>query len=167
MSTPNAQLPTSNAQPLPTPNCQPPITLNQPLNERCWELGVGSVGRWQLGVGNLRSFVRRRDDGLHAASYREIADDSHAPWLTGLDEIVEDRIRRGLEEDAAIAKPEHVVLQRFQLDAAVRGHVRDADFAEVGQAGFWTNGGELRAVDRDLEAAFRTWIRKCLDRHLA
>ena len=121
-----------------------------------------------MGVGNLsHGVVRRRDDRLHAAAHREIADDGHAPRLTGFDEIVEDRVGRRLEEDAAITEAEHVVLQRFQLDAPIARYVGNAYFAEVRQTGFRTDGGELWAADRDLEVAFRTWIRKCLDRHLA
>src|SRR5678809_168859 len=88
------------------------------LVERYWELGV--VGSWKLGVGNLRSRrVRGGDDRLHTAAHRKIADDGHAPRLTGFDEIVEDRVGRRLEEDAAITEAEHVVLQRFQLDAPI------------------------------------------------
>ena len=126
------------------------------------------VGSWFLEIGNLRrGVVRGRDDRFHAAAYREIADDGHAPWLTGFDEIVEDCVGRGLEEDAAITEAKHVVLQRFQLDTPIARHVSDADFAEVRQARFRTNGGELGTADRDFEVAFRTWIRKCLDCHLA
>src|SRR5262245_37244063 len=125
------------------------------------------AGRANLRSGSCSGWVGSGYDSLHSPAYGEIAHDSHAPRLTRLHEIIEDRIRRGFEEDAAIAKPEHVVLQRFQLDASVGRHVRDADFAEVWQAGFRTDGGELRAADRDFEVAFRTWIRKCLDRHLA
>ena len=71
--------------------------------------------------GNLSSRMGRRgrDDRLHAAADGEVADDGHAPRLTRGDEIVEDLIGDRLEEDAAIAEPEHVVLERLQLDAAL------------------------------------------------
>ena len=108
--------------------------------------------------------VGRGDDGLHAAADREIADDGHPPRLARGDEVVEDLVGDRLEEDAAIAELDHVVLQRLQLDTAIAGHVSDADFAEVGQARLRTDRGELGAADRDLELALGPGIGECLER---
>ena len=55
------------------------------------------------------------------------------------DEIVEDLVGHRLVEDAAVAELDQVVLQRLQLDAAVAGHVRDPDLAEVREAGLGTD----------------------------
>src|SRR5688572_3788906 len=114
-----------------------------------------------------RGRVRRRDDGLDAAADREITDDRHSSRGARSHEIVEDLVGDGLVKDPSIAKPDHVVLQRLQLDTAVAGHVADADFAEVRKACLRADGGELRAVDRDLEVALRTRIRECLQRSRA
>ena len=54
--------------------------------------------------------------------------------LQGGDEIVEDLVGHVLVEDAPVAELDHVVLQRFQLDAVGVGDVGDADLAEIGQA---------------------------------
>src|SRR5688572_28964927 len=108
--------------------------------------------------------IGRGDDGLHAATNGKIAHDRHAPRRAGGNQIVEDLVRHRFEEDAPVAELEHVVLQRLQLDAAVAGHVADADFAEVGEPGLGTDGGELGAADRDLEVAPGTWIGKGLQR---
>ena len=82
----------------------------------------------------------------------------------GSDQVVEDLIRHRLVEDAAIPELDHVVLERFQLDAAISGHVRDPDLAEIWKAGLRADGGELRTIDRDLEVATRARIRKRLQR---
>src|SRR5678815_2318797 len=110
----------------------------------------------------FRGWIGRCDDGLHAATDGKVADHRHASGHTRGDEVVEDLIGHGLEEDAAVAKFKHVVLQRFQLDAAVAGHIRNADFAEVGKPGFRADRGELGTVDRDLEVALGTRIWKRL-----
>ena len=74
---------------------------------------------------------------------REVADDGHAARLAGGDEIVEDLVGDRFVEDAAVAELDDVVLERFQLDTAVAGHVGDADFAEVGKPVFGQTRREL------------------------
>ena len=123
-------------------------------------LGFG-VGIWDLGF-FLR--VGRGDDSLDAAADGKIADDRHAARLACGHQVVEDLVGDRLVEDAAVAELDHVVLQRFQLDAAIAGHIGDADFAEVGEAGLRAERGELGTVDRDLEVAFGPGIGKCLER---
>src|SRR6188474_3135332 len=76
----------------------------------------------------LRRRIGRGDDGLHAAANGKIANNCHTPRRAGGDQIIEDLVRHGFEEDAPVAELEHVVLQRLQLDAAVAGHVGDTDF---------------------------------------
>ena len=64
-------------------------------------------------------------------------------YPVGLAQMVGDR----LEEDSAVAELDHVVLERFQLDAAVARHVRDTDLAEVGEAEA-EHGHHFRRVSR-------------------
>ena len=109
-------------------------------------------------------FVCRSNCRLDAAADREITDDRHASRTARTDEIIENLIGDCLVEDPSVAEPDHVVLQRLQLDAAIGGHVRDANFTEVWETCFRADGRELRTVDRDLELPFRARIRECLDR---
>src|SRR5436190_5783875 len=109
-------------------------------------------------------FVSRSDDRLDPAADREVADDSHAPRLYRADQIVENLIRHALVEDAAVAEFDHVVLQRFQLDADPIRNVRDADFAEVGQTGLRAERREFGATDVDLEVALGPRVGKRLER---
>jgi len=82
----------------------------------------------------------------------------------GGDKVVEDGVRDRFVVDAAVAKIDHVVLQRLQLDAALVRDVIDPDFAEVGQACLRADRCELGAGDRDFVVTFRLRIRKRLDR---
>src|SRR5688572_24987192 len=115
----------------------------------------------------FRRGVRRGHDRLDAAADGEIADDGHSPRRAGGDEVVENLVGHRFVEDAAVAELDEVVLQRFQLDAAVAGNVADPDLTEVGEAGLRADGGELGTADVDLEVAFGTRIRKCLQRSRA
>ena len=145
------------------------VFLDDRRRRRAARTRAGRGGlRWGCGGSPRHRYVAtgigRGDDGLHAAANGEIANDRHAPRRAGGDEVVEDLVRHRFVEDAAVAELDHVVLQRLQLDAAVAGHVGDADFAEVGEPGLRTDGGELGTADRDLEVALGTWIRKGLQR---
>src|SRR5437763_16816003 len=107
------------------------------------------------GIRNAIACVRRRDNRLDPAPHREIADHGHPSRLTRGNEVVEDLIGHVLVEDAAVSELDHVVLERFQLDAARVGRVGDPDFPEIGQPGLGTHRRELRTIDGDLVVAFR------------
>ena len=115
-------------------------------------------------------FRRRIRGGHHSfdsTADREITDDGHPSRRARGDEIIEDLVGDRFVEDPAIAKADHVVLQRFQLDTAIARHVADADFAEVWKAGLRAHRGELGKVDGDFEIALGTRIRECLQRSRA
>ena len=109
-------------------------------------------------------FVCRSNCRLDAAADREITDDRHASRTARTDEIIENLIGDCLVEDPSVAEPDHVVLQRLQLDAARVGYVGDADLAEIGQAGHRTDRRELGAPNRDLEIALRSGVGERLER---
>jgi hypothetical protein len=79
------------------------------------------------------------------------------------DEIVEDLVGDRLVEDAAVAKLNHVVLQRLELEAHLVGHVGDADLAEVRQAGLGAHRRKLRTTDVDPIVTSRAGIGERLD----
>src|SRR5437773_2566281 len=87
---------------------------------------------------------------LDSAPYRKISHDRHAAGLQGGDQIVKDLVRDVLVENAAVAEFNHVVLERFQLDAPRVGDVGDPNLAEVGETRLGTERRELRAIDGDL-----------------
>ena len=98
--------------------------------------------------------------GLDAAAHREVADDRHAPRLTGGDKIVENLIRHVFVENALVAELDKVVFEGLQFDAQPIGHIGDANLTEIGQSGFRTDGCELGAADGDFVVAIRLWIGK-------
>ena len=55
-------------------------------------------------------------------------------------------------KDAQAAVVEQIFLQRLELQAILARHVADGQQAEVGQAGFGADAGELGVVDQDLVA---------------
>lgn len=100
-----------------------------------------------------------RDDGRgNATSGTERAGDRHTARLTERDQVVEDLIRDRFVEDAFVAELDEVQLQRFQFHALFVGYILNADFAEVGQPGFRTDGRELGRPDVDLVLALGTRI---------
>src|SRR5262249_54746593 len=107
--------------------------------------------------------VFRDDVSRDAAASGEGADDRHVPRMTGGDQVVEDLVGRGLVEDALVAVAEQVVLQCLQLDTRRIGHVRDADFAEVGEPGLGAHRCELGTANVDLVIALRPRVREGLD----
>ena len=111
--------------------------------------------------------VRRGDDRSHAAAHRELTGDGHAPRPAGGDEIVEDLVDDLLVEDAAIAELEKVVLERFQLETDLAGHVADFDLAEVGQSRHRTHRRELEHAMCDFVMPAGSRVRKRLDRRRA
>ena len=121
---------------------------------------------------------RRVDYALRAAIYLSHQDPERSCSLAEiarhqgvprkfLEKIIQNLIRDLLVEDPAVSELDHVVLQRLELHASRIGHIHNADLAEVREAGFGADRGELRAADRDLELALRTRIRKGLDRRRA
>jgi hypothetical protein len=103
----------------------------------------------------------RRGD---AATRGEGAGDRHTARPARGHEVVEDLVRGRLVEDPAVAVLQEVVLERFQFDARLIGHVGDADLAKVRQTRLGTHGGELRTADLDLVVAFGARIGKRLER---
>ena len=106
----------------------------------------------------------RRHHCFDAAADRKVADDRHPARLEGRDEIVKDLVGDVLVKDAAVSELDHVVLERFQLDAPRVRDVRDADLAEIGKARFRTKRRELRAIDGDLVIALGPRVGKRLER---
>jgi hypothetical protein len=103
--------------------------------------------------GLYRSFVSDGDLGFDAATNRKVADNGHAPRLTGGDEIVEDLIRDIFVENAFVAEFDQVVFQCLQFDTEPVGDVLDANLTEIRKPSFRTNRCELRTSDGNLVVA--------------
>src|SRR4051794_15208580 len=108
--------------------------------------------------------IASRHQRLDAAAHRKVTGHRHPPRLEQGDEVVEDLVGDRLVEDPAVAKLDHVVLQRLQLHARRVGRVGDADGAEIRQPGLRAERRELRTVDRDLEVPLGPRVGKRLER---
>jgi hypothetical protein len=93
------------------------------------------------------------DDGGDAAAGAEVADDFGPDGIAGFDYVVEDLVDDVLLEDAEVAVGEEVLLEALELEAGFAGHVANGEPAEVGEAGFGADGGELGVVDEDFVGA--------------
>ena len=93
------------------------------------------------------------DDGRDAASGAEVADDFCPDGVAGFDYVVEDLVDDVFLEDAEVAVGEEILLEGFELEAGLAGHVTDGEAAEVWKAGLGTDAGELGVVDEDLVGA--------------
>src|SRR5882724_5153156 len=100
--------------------------------------------------GGFGAGVEGFDDGGDAAAGAEVADDFGPDGVAGFDYVVEDLIDDVLLEDAEVAVGEEIFLEGLEFEAGLAGHVADGDAAEVGEAGFGADGGELGVVDEDL-----------------
>ena len=87
-----------------------------------------------------------------AAAGAEFAADYGPDGIAGFHDVFEDLVDDVFLEDAEVAIAEEVFLKRFELEAALAGHVADGEVAEVGQAGFGAYGSEFWVVDDDLVA---------------
>src|SRR5438445_896759 len=70
--------------------------------------------------------------------------------LAGRHEVLQDTVHGILIENAEIAVGVDIHLEGLQFHASFIGPIADADRAEVGKAGFRTDGRVLRHLDRDL-----------------
>lgn len=84
-----------------------------------------------------------------SAARTKLSVDLGPDWLGPLHDVFENLIDDVFLKDAEIAVGLKIFLQRFQLEAALVGHVSNFEHSEVGQPGFWTNRGELGIVDHD------------------
>jgi len=64
--------------------------------------------------------------------------------------VVQNLIDHVLLKDPKIAIGLKVLLQRFQFEAQTIRHISNKDRAEIGEAGFGADRGELGVVDEDL-----------------
>jgi hypothetical protein len=101
-------------------------------------------------VGALDAGIGGFDYGGDAAAGAEVADYFSPDGVAGFDDVVEDLVDDVLLEDAEVAVGEEVFLEGLQLEAGLARHVANGDAAEVGEAGFGADGGELGVVDQDL-----------------
>jgi len=90
------------------------------------------------------------DGGGDASAGAEVGFDEGPDGVGCADDVVEDLVGDVFLEDAEVAVAEEVFLEGFEFEAALAGHVADGDEAEVGEAGFGADGGELGVVDEDL-----------------
>lgn len=95
-----------------------------------------------------------------AAARGKRAGHGHAPWLAGLDQVIEDLVGGRLVKNALVSVFEHVVFQGFQLKTGLAGHILDPDLAEVRQARLGAHGREFRAADVNFVVAFGARIRE-------
>jgi hypothetical protein len=112
-----------------------------------------SGSRYSLRSGGFGVFYAREgggDDGGDAAAGAEVAYDDCPDWVAGFDYVVEDLVDDVFLEDAEVAVGEEVLLEGFELEAALAGHVADGEASEVGEAGLRADAGELGVVDQDL-----------------
>jgi hypothetical protein len=93
------------------------------------------------------------DDGGDATAGAEVADDFCPDWVAGFDYVVKDLVDDVFLEDAEVAVGEEILLEGFEFEAGLAGHVADGDAAEVGEAGLGTDAGELGIVYQDLVGA--------------
>src|SRR5262249_9963373 len=114
----------------------------------------------------ILTFVRGRHHRTDSPAHREVSDDRHPSRMTRGDEVVEDLVRHGLVEDAAIAEVQHVVLERLELEAQRVGDVGDPNLAEIGESGLGTDGREFLTTNGDLEVALGAGVGKGLERRV-
>jgi hypothetical protein len=97
-----------------------------------------------------------RPAGFHcggdAAAGAKDAFDYGPDGVGGFDYVFENLIDDVFLEDAEVAVAVEIFLERFELEAALAGHVADGENAEVGQAGFGADAGQFGVVDFDLIA---------------
>ena len=110
-----------------------------------------------LRAGRAPRFVAGRDDRRDAAADPEIAFHAQPARLQGRDQVVEDPVHDGLEEDPLIAVGLEIGFQALELHAQPVRHVADPQRREVGLARLRADRGELVAgvLDQVLAAGFR------------
>jgi hypothetical protein len=89
-------------------------------------------------------------DGRDATARAEVAYDFGPDGVSSFDYVIENLIDDVFLEDAEVAIDEEILFERLQLHTLLARHVTDGQAAEVGQAGFGTDAGELGVVDEDL-----------------
>ena len=90
--------------------------------------------------------------GADAAAWTEDAFDDCPDGIGGFDNVFKDLIHDVFLKDTEIAVAEEIFLERFELEAALAGHVTDGEDAEVRQAGFGADAGQLGIVYFDFIA---------------
>ena len=102
------------------------------------------------------------DGGGNAASRAEFAADYCPDGIAGLHYVFQDLIDNVFLKNAEVAVTEEVLLERFELEAAVTRHVAHVEDAEVRQACLGADRGQLRIVDGNFVT--RELVLPCLDR---
>src|SRR5438445_3522925 len=100
------------------------------------------------------------DDGLDVSPYREVADNLHPGGRGGCDQIVEDRVDRGLMEDVSVPIAVDVELQGLELNNVVGRDICDSDDREIGETGARAQASELRAFVGDQVGSLGRWVRE-------
>src|SRR3972149_1999787 len=107
-------------------------------------------GLWSALACPTSPLVACLDFALHSAARVELPGYRCPHRMARLDQIVQNAIDGVLIEDAKIAVPENVILQRLQFHAKPVGQVVDCDGPEIRQARLGADGGVFRDGDGDL-----------------
>lgn len=79
-----------------------------------------------------------RDNRLDISPYGEVADDLHPSRRGRRNQIVKDRVDRGLVEYVPVTESIDIELQRLELDDVLGRDVGDSNDREVGEPGAGT-----------------------------
>src|ERR671912_2996335 len=108
--------------------------------------------------------VARAHDGLDVAADVEVAFEFDADGVAGGDEVFEDDVDDVLVEDFHLAERVDVELQTLQLDAALVGHVFEAQDGEIGEVREGADGRELGHLELDADFAARVLVGEGVER---
>src|SRR5258708_1120696 len=87
-----------------------------------------------------------------AAAGAEHTFDNGPNWVCRLNDVFQHLVHDVFLKDAEIAVTEEILLERFQFEAFVTGHVTNGEDAEVGESGLGANGGHFGVVYQDFIA---------------